>query len=187
MFGLGALLTGGGLSLIGNIAKDITDTIRRKQDNAHALEMRKIGLDEKRLDIEAMTKEFEFRDRISAREEETEREISADNLKAESYKHDKATYSKGVKQGKVGGFLLTLVDFVRGLIRPALTVVVVVLVHMILQESREILDAIGIKTFSGHEALEIYRTVIGRVLDLADVVIGWWFGDRMHNKTVRGK
>ncbi|WFS64019.1 hypothetical protein LF599_07600 [Pseudodesulfovibrio thermohalotolerans] len=171
MFGLSSILSGGVLGVIGSVITNITDTIKRKQEFSQAIEMRK-------LDIQVMDKEWEYKDRAATREQEVAQEISADDLREASYANDKQEYSTNVKTGPFTGFLLVLVDVVRGLIRPGLTIFLIWAVWDTRAEVRGIMDAVNLSGMTASQALGIYGTIVDMILFLGSTAVTWWFGTR---------
>lgn len=121
--------------------------------------------------------EAEHADRLSARVEDSKKEIEAVKLFGESIKADKATYSQGAAKaleslgmksdtGWVGGFslimailslsALVMVDVARGLIRPVMTAYLVFMVADIGNEESK-----------------------GALIYMGTTALFWWFGTRV--------
>lgn len=109
---------------------------------------------------------------------ETTKAASA-GLKA-SYQHDHAAYFKGV-QGKWAKFFFGLVDFCRGMIRPSLTVYLVVLTSLMYWSMVELIDGIG-TGISDTTAVNIIIQIVVMVLYLTTTCVTWWFGGRQLEK-----
>ena len=165
------LLTGSAFGLIGSVVTNLFGFFKQTQVNKQEVTLR-------RLDLEAMDKEYQFRDRSAMREAETTLTLSADSLMKESFGHDAASYSTGVKTGAVGSFLLVVVDFIRGLTRSGLTIYLIWQVHATRTEVQGVLDAIGTSALDATMALAIYQDVVKMTLFLASAAISWWFGTR---------
>lgn len=168
------LITGSAFGLLASAVTNLFGLVKQKQVNAQEVTLR-------RLDLEAMDKEYQFRDREAVREMETTLSLSADTLVAESFGHDVASYSKGVKPSALGTLLLVIVDFIRGLTRPGLTIYLIWQVHATRTEVQGVLDAIGSSALDAMAALDIYREVVKMTLFLASAAISWWFGSRAKN------
>lgn len=165
------LLTGSAFGLLGSAVTNIFGLLKQKQVDKQEVTLR-------RIDLEAMDKEYEFRDRGAARDADTALTISADSLMKESFGHDAASYSKGVKPNALGAFLLVVVDFVRGLTRSGLTIYLIWQVHSTRTEVQGVLDSIGASALDATTALDIYQQVVKMTLFLASAAISWWFGTR---------
>ena len=172
------LLTGSAFGLVGSVVTNLFGLFKQKQVDKQEVTLR-------RIDLEAMDKEYEFRDRSASREAETALTLSADVLMKESFGHDAASYSKGVKPGAVGSFLLVLVDFIRGLTRSGLTIYLIWQVHATRTEVQGVLDSIGASALDAGTALDIYQEVVKMTLFLASAAIAWWFGTRAKGSQVK--
>ncbi len=167
-----SLLTGGLTGVFGAIFTQIADFFKRKQELKHEVELR-------RLDIEIMDKEWEYRNRQAAVEGEVEMAKSADRLFEASYSADSARYCDPSKLSSASAMLLVFVDVVRGLIRPALTIYLIWLVADTRSEINTIIkNAGGMTALDMSQAFTIYNSTIEMVLYLAATCVAWWFGTR---------
>ncbi|MBU1001922.1 MAG: hypothetical protein KKE73_05320 [Proteobacteria bacterium] len=167
-----SIISGGATGLLGSLFKGVGDYFKRRQEMSHECEMR-------RLDMELMDKEWEYRDRAAAREGEVRMQESADDLQAASYEHDQATYSRGFKvKLAVNRTLLVLVDVVRGLTRPGLTIFMLWLIWDTRCEVQAALEAAGIERIDIAMAMDLQKRIVCTILYLATLCVAWWFGDR---------
>ena len=121
-------------------------------------------------EIEAQSKE--------AAEEINAFERSFDNDRARYYD---AALLKGT--GKFGSFIrnltglmLAIVDIIRGLLRPVLTVYFAVLLSVI---ASELISMLGGLEYMGTEAAEeLLTSTVYMIEYLAATTVGWWFGTR---------
>jgi hypothetical protein len=176
---LGAIFTGGLTGLLGTALQGVASYFQKKQEHAQKVELR-------RLDMEMMDREWEHRDRAAAREGEIRLQESADGLQGASYGHDSASYSKGLNISSV--FLrgcLVLVDVLRGIVRPALTVLLCWLVWDTRAEVKAVLDASGVAAISPKTALALYHEVVTTILYVATTALVWWFGGR--SRAIKGE
>lgn len=167
-----SIVSGGATGLLGSLFKGVGDWFKRRQEMEHEREMR-------RLDMELMDKEWEYRDRAAAREGEVRLQESADGLQAASYAHDQAAYSRGftVKLA-VNRTLLVLVDVVRGLTRPVLTCFMLWLIWDTRREVLGALEAAGIERIDIAMAMDLQKRIVCTILYLGTLCVTWWFGDR---------
>lgn len=169
---LGSLIAGGGTGLIGSIVTNVTDYFEQKRKNKHEKEMRQ-------LDLQEMDKEYEYKERIVERKTEAQETEASYRAQEESYEHDSRSYSAGVKvKSPWLKALLVVADFIRALVRPALTAYLIYLVWDTRQEVQMIIDQTGVQNLSISEALTIYSTIVDLILYLASVCVTWWFGTR---------
>ena len=151
-----ALLPGLGGGLFG-LAEGIVGIFKAKDQNKHELAMMDKSIDATRVESETQI----ARERVI--QEGNAAEADARNL-AMSMAMDKATYSSGLKlpeltgwSGKLLGFLLGFVDFMRGSFRPGATWACLV------------------------TSLYLYLTtgsVPPDLFALTQLMVGWWFGSR---------
>ncbi len=166
-----SLLSGGLLGTIGSLLSNVMDFFKVKEQNKQEVKM-------KQMDLDAMDKEYEYRETAAQLNADVALTESGDDLREATYDHDEAKYSKGMIIKSI--FLkapLVFVDVVRGLIRPALTVYLIALVTMVFYMVKAIIDQEGL-TIDPVEALAIFAQVVDMILFLASMAIGWWFGDR---------
>jgi hypothetical protein len=74
------------------------------------------------------------------------------------------------------GILFKLVDFVRGMIRPALTIYLAVVVSLLYWNMQEALG--DVSTLKPDELYGLYREVVLSIIYVSTTVILWWFGTR---------
>lgn len=170
---LGLIFSGGATGLLGTGMSLLFGWLKEKGERAERLEQR-------RLDIEHDRVEFESRERMADREAEKDEQLSADALQLASYKHDAATYSKRVEVTPAQGWLLVIVDFLRGIIRPAMTVYLLVLVSVLYFSIQGALSEASLNTdMSVAKAMAARDKLVDAVIYLVTTVASWWFGDRM--------
>lgn len=168
---LGSLFSGASLGIIGSAVSKVADLVKRHQDRKHELAL-------KRLDLEMMDKEHAYLERRAEMEGEVRLEESADGLVAASLRADRATYSAGHEMGAWAVGLLVLVDFVRGMIRPLLTVFLIWLVWDTRAEVMGVLHATGFEGMSPERALGLYGMLLELIIFLTSTCVTWWFGSR---------
>lgn len=172
-----SLLAGGATGILGSIFSNLTDLWKDH-------EARKQDLALRQLDLEMIDKEWSYKNHAIEIEGETKLSESADDLRSASYGADRAVYSLGAKITnpwmKAG---LVLVDVIRGLVRPFLTIYLVWLVWETRAEMDGIISAAGGSAISGDAAIQIYQSVVSMILYLAATAVTWWFGTRPVQKT----
>jgi hypothetical protein len=92
-----------------------------------------------------------------------------------SINSDKATYSEGFtgEDGK----LLRLADFIRGVVRPGLTVYLVFFNSALLTYLVYKYDL----AFTKEQAYELAQAILTCILGCTSLALGWWFGARKIN------
>lgn len=155
-----ALLTGGATGLLGTLLSGALGAWRRRQQHRQEVELR-------RIDIEIARVEAERAERVAAVEAESEESARAWSAMEASHRAAGERWSSGDS-----GWLV-LVDVVRGLIRPALTLGLVGLVGCIY-----FVGAAG----EGFDAAAVRARIVDTVLYLASTCVLWWFGSRAQGK-----
>jgi len=182
---LGSLLSGGATGLLGILVQRFFDHKAKQHDlaiiraqNQHAENLSK---------IESQRTEMQTKAMVEAAAEErlgVEAEADADLIEA-SYQHDERSYlsdavinstqNKYIKGIAVAMF--GMVDWVRGMVRPALTVWLIFLTAMVFEELIKLMEMTG-----GHltatQVHEMIMLVIRTILYLATTCVVWWFGTR---------
>ena len=167
-----SIVSGGATGLLGSLFKGVGDFFKRRQEMAHERDMRK-------LDMEMMDKEWEYRDRAAAREGEVRLQEAEAGLQAASYDHDRAAYSTGFKvRLAFSRVALVLVDVVRGLTRPVLTAVMLWMVWDTRCEVYAALESAGIDRIDVAAAMDLQKRIGCTILYLGTMCVAWWFGDR---------
>jgi hypothetical protein len=149
----------------------------------------------KELDIKLAEKEHEFALATSKIEAEAEVEKAAEATLQASYAHDRATYSTALmpiieKYPYLGipfAVLFSLIDALRGLIRPSMTVYMVVLVTVMYLQAVRALGAQGYEGMAADAAMIFVGRILDLVVYLTATIMAWWFGDRtIHKRLEKG-
>lgn len=174
---LGLILGGGATGLLGTGMSLLFGWLKDRGERSERLEQR-------RLDIEHDRVEFESRERVADREATRDEITSADALQRASYEHDKAAYSTGTKLTKAQNWLMVVVDLLRGIIRPALTIILLWCIWDTRTEVMAVIEQSSIgNVIPTAKALEIYRELVSTIMYLGTTCVSWWFGDRMVRRT----
>lgn len=127
-------------------------------------------------------------DKSIAQEDREARETEADSRSlVASFEADKATYlEKGVqlKKGKLAGlitFMMALVDFTRGILRPGMTIYLCGLVTVMFMWVRELAEQYGLK-LTPDQVMQLIVQIIATILYCFVVTTTWWFGTRPPKK-----
>ena len=154
------LMFGGLTGLIGGIAQKVADYKTKKleielQDKKAAAEiaMRKV-------DAEILQQEWTARTKVS------EMETASADFQASH--NEPKLYSENVKPTQKQGWLLVLIDFLRGFVRPFLTLYMCVVVTILY-----------LRTDGGTVNAQ---SIVDTILYLATMSCSWWFGSRTTSK-----
>ena len=187
------VLLGGLTGLIGNVITGITKYKTQKLQFEHEQKMLE-------LETKSMIMESKMQMAITKTQVEGEVEIADANAYVESIKaSQKPLFSEkwidklfNVK-GKTGrffaipaGILIALafgfVDWLRGVMRPFLTIYLVGMSTAITIMAWKILHMTDLTTFSLSDAIGVYKQVTSIIIYLTVSCVTWWFGDRSLNK-----
>jgi hypothetical protein len=169
---LSSLLGGSLAGIVGSLISNVADIWKRRQERKHELAL-------KEMDIRMMDKEYQYKERRAEMEGQVQLQGSADDMREGSYEHDSRAYSADldIKSAWLKA-MLVIADFVRALIRPALTVFLIWLVWETRQEVNAVIEAAGVEAISVDKAVGIYGAVVEMILFLASTAVTWWFGTR---------
>lgn len=167
---LGAIVSGGttgllgaGISLYGEI---------KKQQMVFEHEEKMEGLKQDSMKLEASLKM-----ELAKTEGAVKVQLKEMEAFTQSQKNDKASYSEGQELSRGQKWLMVVVDFLRGMIRPSTTIYMAILTTLIYAE---VMDKVGglENLLNQDAALDLARQVILVILYITSTVILWWFGTR---------
>lgn len=172
---LGSLLSvvsGGATGLIGTVIQSVTtyktkklDIELEKQKAANEIELRKI-------DVE-MTKQ-EWASRMQIAEVTTQGEVDkadAETL-AKSYDLEPQQYSEKTLLTRTQNWLFVLLDALRAVIRPSMTIYLCVLTTLIYWQTRSLINT------NQPDSYALIEKLVDTILYLFVTVTCWWFGTR---------
>lgn len=164
----GAILTGGATGILGAGLQFVGNYFKDKQDKKHQLEM-------KRLEMDSMKLEADLALSRAQQEAEATMALAEQHAFEKSFDNDRATYTPANVDPRATWFLVCI-DFIRGLVRPLITLWFVYL----LAKLNEQLTAVtgGVSTLPASVIEDLAKNVILTTLYIATTVILWWFGSR---------
>ncbi len=183
---LGSAAGGGFIGLIGTAIKGFQEYKDRQAQRQHELDMRRIDQEDMRIEadlaIQQTEAEFAGKANLANIEGAIARDVAASELQATSYENDKATYSTGATGTLTGSIsnlirgLLVLVDVVRGMMRPGITIYLIVIESLICYQLYQLL--LKFEVLPADEALKLFIVVVNSVVFLTSTAVTWWFGSR---------
>lgn len=182
---LGSIFSGGVTGLLGVAFQRFFDFLKIKQE----LEMKKAEFGHeanmKRIDGELMAQEWAARTQVAEVEAEGKRAKAAEESFSQSFALEPKQYSAKATISPVASFMLVTLDFIRGMVRPGLTVYLCVITTMMYLEAKVIIA--GASTLiSADQAITVYNIIVTTVLYLTTTCVLWWFGTRNSQKPPRG-
>lgn len=126
-------------------------------------------------ELAVMSAEWAGRERV-AQVEATGAEAVADaNALAASFKMEPEMYSAGQKLSPTQRWVFVVLDAIRGLIRPGLTLYLAAVTTYILWLVQQ---RLSVAVLTASEALDVWRMVVSTVMYLTTTCVLWWFGTR---------
>lgn len=175
--GIMGILSGGATGLLGVGIQRLADYWNKKQD----LEKLKLQYDHEAnmrdKDAAIMAQEWAARTKVAEVEGASREAVADAGAFAASFGMEPQRYSEGIKPGKVGGFLLILLDVIRAIVRPGLTIYLCWIADRMYNESRAIL-AIADLTTNPVLVMNVYQQIVFTLLYLFTTCVLWWFGTR---------
>ncbi|AUR96005.1 TMhelix containing protein [Vibrio phage 1.215.B._10N.222.54.F7] len=165
-------VSGGVTGLIGTVFSGVMLWRENANKRKHEIEMRRVDIEERKAEAELTMKQIE------AETEATK--ISAElNAFNSSIQADRATYSSRGSDSAV----LLFVDAVRGLVRPVLTVALVIITSIVIFDVIE--AAGGYDTVIQAQSAELYADLIHALIYMTTTAVLWWFGAREVKKSIK--
>ncbi len=160
-----SVISGGATGLLGTALSGVLGFFQSRSERGHEIEMR-------RLDIDLAKAEASSAERVAA----VEAESAAGQAEWSALEASYCEASSRMSRAHEGG-ALKVVDVVRGLIRPLLTVALVAAVIAIF-------FYVGVPDF---DEGEMGARIVETVLYLATAAVLWWFGQRqIEKRAVKG-
>lgn len=167
--GIASVLSGGLTGIIGSIGQGILELKSKKLDLELAKEKLASELALKKADAE-----------IALQQAASAIGIQDSKGFEASQTNEAKTFHEGIVTEKQN-WLLVILDFLRGIVRPFLTLYLCVLTTLIYIQARRLLN----DTFlSPEQALDLVTQIIFTILYITTTCISWWFGSRNSNKRI---
>jgi len=176
---IGSVLSGGVTGLVGVVIQRIADYKMmqlRIEENAqkhrNELELRT----EDRLTLKL---EYEGKDKVAATEAAGLEAVADASALEASFKMEPSMYSAGQRLNPKQRWVFILLDAIRGIIRPGLTVYLCALTTYIWMQ---VSAKLGIVDLPPAAVLEVWKLVVATILYLTTTCVLWWFGTRNKQK-----
>jgi hypothetical protein len=174
-----SVFAGGATGIIGVIAQRFADYKNRQLD----LQLKKMEIDgelaKREMDAKIMAQEWAGRTKVAEVEADGRSDVAESEAFSASFKMEPQRYFEGPRpKGFVGGliaFMMASLDYIRGVVRPGLTLYLCVITTMIY------LDALALsamKNITSDQAFQMIKTINDTILYLTTTCVLWWFGTR---------
>jgi hypothetical protein len=165
--GIGSILGGGITGLVGAGLTAYTEI--KKQESLFKHDENMAELDQ------AMTKlEIQGRLKIAETESQALQEIATSDVLQKSFEADRAQYATGRTAANSKWFIW--VDVIRGLVRPTLTIYMMLVITLIYLQVINLVG--GIEGMSANQATGMLAGIIDSLLYITTTIVLWWFGSR---------
>lgn len=172
-------LFGGGLTgLLGSIVTHVADYKSKQLDAQMQTAKLANDVEMKKADAAIMAQEWAARTQITQIETSGASDVAASQAFAASYSLEPKQYSEGLKPSPSQAWLLFLLDFVRGSVRPALTLYLCILSTLIYLQARALIG----HGLDAAESAGITKQVVHAILYLTTCSVLWYFGTRAPQK-----
>ena len=172
-----SILSGGMTGLFGIAVQRFAD-YKNKQLDIDAAKLKYAHeVDLRRVDAEIMAEEWAGRTRVADIEATGREAVASEASFAASFQMEPLRYSEAVKPSGGQSWVLVFLDFIRGIVRPMLTVYLCVLTTLVYFQARDLFNSSAMDS-DPLEAVEILQQVVGTILYLTTTCVLWWFGTR---------
>jgi len=170
-----SLVTGGASGILGGAVSKFFEFLSKKQEiNLKKLEFEH-DISLKKMDMEAANAEWAARTSISKQEGEARIEVAdAQSFTASMFKEPER-YSKPTTGWP--NVIMTVLDFIRGIVRPGITVALMTFTWLMYLEVKMIMEMAEV-ALSADQAFQIYDLIVQTVLYLTSTTVAWWFASR---------
>lgn len=175
----GSIFAGGATGLLGIFLQKYFDLQTKKLDIEAAQKRAEIELQLRDKDLQIMNAEWEQRSKVAQIEGDASIGVEAQKAFGQSLAADRATYLTAdlAKESRFATVILAVLEFLRGVVRPVLTIILVWMSWKLYEQTDAILSAQGIQL-----SAEILQTqlllIVQTLLYLSTTVVTWWFGVR---------
>lgn len=162
------LILGPVIGLVGSGLTKWLDQRAEDAKRAHELSML-------RANAELMAQEWAQRTKVAEVEAAGKVEVADSEAFGEAVKAEAVRYSAGVKASSAQAWLLFLLDFMRGIVRPALTLYLCIIATMLYLDASDIVRGIPVDPVKAQAQVELIQD---KLLMMTEAVVFFWFGLR---------
>ena len=171
----GSIFSGGATGIIGVIAQRIADYKNKQLDIEAQAKRAEHEIAMRKADAEIMAQEWAARTKVAEVEAAGREAVAAEQSFAASFGMEPKRYAEGVKPSRGQGWVLVMLDALRGSVRPVLTVYLCAVTTMVYLQAYSIMET---QPLTADQAIDLVRLIIGTILYLTTTCVLWWFGTR---------
>jgi len=170
--GLISLLSGGITGVVGSGITKYAEYKTKQLDLQGELSKSQVELQQMQLETQ---RQLQLKDK----DNEVELAKSADQVLSTSFDADAAKYLQAaVGAGPITRGLMATVDFIRGLMRPLITIYLISVTSWIVFTLYNLVERLLVTSPDSAEMVGIWAQVVNMVLYLTATAVTWWFGSR---------
>jgi len=145
-------------------------------------EVKKFGheIDMKNIDLQIMQKESEAKVQVAEVNAQAAESVADAQAFAASFKEPQS-FGQDHSVTKNQGWAIITLELIRGLVRPGLTIYLIVLTTLVYFHAETFLRSEGVVMDVSH-AMKLTELVVGTILYLTTTCVLWWFGTRNKQK-----
>lgn len=162
------LLLGPVIGLLGSGITKWQEAKAEERKMSHELALRKA-------DAELMAQEWAQRTKVAEVEAAAKVEVADAQAFQTAIQAEAQRYSAGIKANSAQAWLMYVLDFTRGIVRPGLTLYLCMLSTLIYLKAREAMPYVGADPAA---AAKLVEDISVRVLVMTEAVVFFWFGTR---------
>ncbi len=170
--GISSILGGGATGLLGIVAQRFFDWM-------HVKEKTKLMVLQNQHELAVMSAEWQGRLGVAKEQGEAARDVADSGALAASYQgafERFATWDMKKDHWTIKA-MMVLLDVLRGIVRPGLTLYLCWITTQIYQETRALLDSDGV-SLTSDQTLQLLVYLIATICYLFTTCVTWWFGTR---------
>lgn len=157
--------------IIGLLGSGVTKWLdQRAEDSKRAHELAMLHAN-----AELMAQEWAQRTKVAEVEAAGKVEVADSEAFGEAVKAEAIRYSAGVRASSAQAWLLFLLDFLRGIVRPALTLYLCVIATMLYLDAQSIIRFYPVDVAKAQAQVELIQD---KLLMMTEAVVFFWFGLR---------
>lgn len=175
--GIASVLSGGVTGLIGTVTQKIFDYKSKQLDIQLQKDKFANDVEMKKAEAAIMAQEWAARTQVAKIETEGASDVQDSKGFAASFSTEPQRYSQGSLSEKQN-WLMVFLDFMRGIIRPGLTLYLCAIATMLYINARKMVP----NMVPVDETLAMVRQITDTLLYLFTTCVCWWFGSRGDGK-----
>ncbi len=170
-----SIFGGGATGIIGAAISRYSDYKTKQLDNAHSQIMKENEIQMKNLDIKVIELEWAGRNSIATIEADARMDVADSQAFNTALNSEPKIYANSSKFTKAQNTIMVILDFIRGVIRPGLTLYLCAITTAVYLQAGTIIKD---QPITIQHAVDIYIQISSTILYLTTTVVLFYFGSR---------